>query len=191
MKTLITLVAALLIPLTATAAEGWQKINWGMTQEEAKKAWPELQPFEAGAGMDLPLGRRYVHLTLPDYAIGDLRFIFYLMFDEKGKACGVMLENLRPPLRNDRQYDADYEKLVTLLTRKYGDYRFFQQRDLGFEEFMWLSGNVLINASHQRNKEGGSFMRIIYQGVDPETLGKLEEQLKQIRPLYPEDDERL
>ncbi|MCY1080306.1 hypothetical protein [Archangium lansingense] len=84
--------------------EGYQHVRWGMSEDEVKRAYPQLLPIEQGLYFE---GETAGHKSVTAFAFSEHRLAF----------AAIVFQTTRQTVA---QYIDDYNELKTLLTQKYG-----------------------------------------------------------------------
>lgn len=155
---LLAMMSCLLTAFPAMAADGWQKVKWGMTEKQVRQAYPEARVDAVGGELI-----RVDVLQMHPYPLLGRDFTVAYGFDAAGKLSHLALSypgkgNADVPLRKE------FHQLQELLTVKYGKPVSSVTHFLAAEQQLWISGDTEIVLSHVAAEDGKSTgIEILYR----------------------------
>jgi len=178
MKLFLQLAIACVLIIHARAADGWEKVKWGMTMEQVREIYPEAMPSK---GTSAEGGDRMIEgllispsmtLEIPRYDWEGLSFQVALIFlGEKGLSGCFMLaphdyKNMNLDLR------PQYQKVVKSLSETYGEAKEQDVPDTLFRKAEWTSGGTRIRSMLMLAKEPQLRTAISLTYTKPEAFKK-------------------
>ena len=145
MKSFLQLAIACVLIMHARAADGWEKVKWGMTATDVREIYPmalrpdlpadqqdDLQP------VDFVLSPSST-LEISEYEWQGLKFTVTFTFDQKSKGLiGCLLKSVHDRGIKDLNLRPHYERVVKEISKVHGK---------PIEEGMWISETTYIRCS--------------------------------------------